>query len=124
MRRVEQIHDIAGVNDGLAQGALAKLAVAGIGGTAQGPDAPGVLAGNAGDAERNLAHLLGQAGDRFGVMKFGSRMDIFVPATASILVKVNDKVIGGVTVIARLRDCAKKADMVERARRHSTMSAY
>src|SRR5438552_11590164 len=44
------------------------------------------------------------AGDRFGVMKFGSRMDIFVPATASILVKVNDKVVGGVTVIVRLQD--------------------
>ena len=43
-----------------------------------------------------------QAGDRFGVMKFGSRMDIFVPANASIAVRVNDKVVGGVTVIARL----------------------
>jgi phosphatidylserine decarboxylase len=43
------------------------------------------------------------AGDRFGVMKFGSRMDIFVPASAAIAVQVNDKVVGGVTVIARLR---------------------
>ncbi len=43
-----------------------------------------------------------QAGDRFGVMKFGSRMDIFVPAAASVAVKVNDNVVGGVTVIARL----------------------
>ena len=42
------------------------------------------------------------AGDRFGVMKFGSRMDVFVPSTASIAVKVNDRVIGGVTIIARL----------------------
>jgi len=44
------------------------------------------------------------AGDRFGVMKFGSRMDVFIPATASIAVRVNDKVVGGVTVIARLHD--------------------
>ena len=43
-----------------------------------------------------------RAGERFGVMKFGSRMDIFVPATATLNVKVNEKVIGGVTVIARL----------------------
>ncbi len=43
-----------------------------------------------------------QAGDRFGVMKFGSRMDIFIPVHAAIAVKVNDKVVGGVTVIARL----------------------
>jgi len=45
-----------------------------------------------------------RAGDRFGVMKFGSRMDVFVPASASLAVKVNDKVVGGVTVIARLRN--------------------
>jgi phosphatidylserine decarboxylase len=43
------------------------------------------------------------AGDRFGVMKFGSRMDIFVPASAMLTVKVSDKVMGGVSVIARLR---------------------
>jgi hypothetical protein len=30
-------------------------------------------------------------------------MDIFVPASAEIAVRVNDKVVGGVTVIARLR---------------------
>lgn len=42
------------------------------------------------------------AGDRFGVMKFGSRMDIFLPARATLTVNVNDKVVGGVTVIARL----------------------
>ncbi len=43
-----------------------------------------------------------KAGDRFGVMKFGSRMDIFLPTTATVTAKVNDKVIAGVTVIARL----------------------
>jgi phosphatidylserine decarboxylase len=43
-----------------------------------------------------------QAGDRFGVMKFGSRMDVFLPASATPTVQVNDKVVGGVTVIARL----------------------
>jgi len=35
-------------------------------------------------------------------MKFGSRMDIFIPVSAAIAVTVNDKVVGGVTVIARL----------------------
>jgi phosphatidylserine decarboxylase len=44
------------------------------------------------------------AGERFGVMKFGSRMDIFVPASATLNVKVNEKVVGGVTVIARLAE--------------------
>lgn len=43
-----------------------------------------------------------KAGDRFGVMKFGSRMDVFLPASASITVTVGDRVVGGVTVIAEL----------------------
>ncbi len=43
-----------------------------------------------------------KAGDRFGVMKFGSRMDIFIPQTATVTAKVGDKVIGGVTVLAKL----------------------
>ena len=43
-----------------------------------------------------------QAGDRFGVMKFGSRMDVFVPKGTEITVKVGDRVVGAVTVIAVL----------------------
>lgn len=43
-----------------------------------------------------------RAGDRYGVMKFGSRMDVFVPTTARILVQVGQPVRGGETVIAML----------------------
>ena len=43
-----------------------------------------------------------RAGDRFGVMKFGSRMDVFVPQTAEIAVRVGQMVRGGETVIAVL----------------------
>ncbi len=43
-----------------------------------------------------------RAGDRFGVMKFGSRMDVFLPATASIRVHVGDIVRAGETIIAVL----------------------
>jgi phosphatidylserine decarboxylase len=42
------------------------------------------------------------AGDRFGVMKFGSRMDVFLPLTAALCVTVGEQVKGGETVIARL----------------------
>ena len=45
-----------------------------------------------------------KAGDRFGVMKFGSRMDVFLPRDAAIQTKVGDKVVGGVTVLAMLPD--------------------
>lgn len=43
-----------------------------------------------------------RAGDRFGIMKFGSRMDIFLPPSASIRVHVGQAVRGGETVIAVL----------------------
>jgi phosphatidylserine decarboxylase len=43
-----------------------------------------------------------KAGGRFGVMKFGSRMDIFLPAGSTIHTEVGAKVVGGVTVIATL----------------------
>jgi phosphatidylserine decarboxylase len=46
------------------------------------------------------------AGDRFGIMKFGSRMDVFLPPTATITVSVGEAVRGGETVIARLRTAA------------------
>jgi phosphatidylserine decarboxylase len=42
------------------------------------------------------------AGQRIGIMKFGSRMDVFLPAAANLRVSVGDKVVGGVTVIATL----------------------
>jgi phosphatidylserine decarboxylase len=41
-----------------------------------------------------------KAGERFGIMKFGSRMDVFLPQSAELKVKVGDSVVGGVTVIA------------------------
>jgi phosphatidylserine decarboxylase len=43
-----------------------------------------------------------RAGDRFGIMKFGSRMDVFLPPTATINVEVGQMVRGGETVIAVL----------------------
>ena len=43
-----------------------------------------------------------RAGDRFGIMKFGSRMDVFVPLDATVTVAVGDMVRGGETVIAML----------------------
>jgi phosphatidylserine decarboxylase len=43
------------------------------------------------------------AGQRFGIMKFGSRMDVFVPPTADVRVKIGDRVTAATTVIATLR---------------------
>lgn len=41
-------------------------------------------------------------GQRFGVMKFGSRIDLFLPTTARIAVKAGDRVVSGETTLATL----------------------
>ncbi|MCI0751833.1 MAG: phosphatidylserine decarboxylase family protein [Flammeovirgaceae bacterium] len=43
-----------------------------------------------------------EQGDEFGFIKFGSRVDIFLPVDASITVNIGDKTTGGKTVIAKL----------------------
>jgi phosphatidylserine decarboxylase len=41
-------------------------------------------------------------GERIGLMKFGSRMDVFLPAHAEITVAVGQQAVAGETVLARL----------------------
>ncbi len=42
-------------------------------------------------------------GERFGMIRFGSRTEIYFPLDAEVLVKVGDRVRGGSSIIARLR---------------------
>jgi len=42
------------------------------------------------------------AGERFGMIKFGSRVDILIKRSSKILVKLDQKVVGGETIIAEL----------------------
>lgn len=41
-----------------------------------------------------------RAGERFGMIKFGSRVDVFVPANAAVRVQVGDMSVAGETVLA------------------------
>ncbi|MBN2732624.1 MAG: phosphatidylserine decarboxylase family protein [Balneolaceae bacterium] len=43
-----------------------------------------------------------QAGKRFGMMKFGSRMDILVPAEVKVEVKKGDRTVAGETILAKI----------------------
>jgi phosphatidylserine decarboxylase len=43
-----------------------------------------------------------QRGERFGIMKFGSRIDLFLPRTFALKVRPGDRVVGGESVIATL----------------------
>jgi phosphatidylserine decarboxylase len=40
------------------------------------------------------------AGDRFGLIRFGSRVDVYLPAGTQVLIGVNSRAIAGETVIA------------------------
>lgn len=41
--------------------------------------------------------------DHMGFIKFGSRVDIFLPLDAEVLVKIGDKTTGGITEVAHLK---------------------
>jgi phosphatidylserine decarboxylase len=43
-----------------------------------------------------------QAGARFGMIKFGSRVDVLMPEDSEVVVALNDRTVAGSTVIARL----------------------
>jgi phosphatidylserine decarboxylase len=44
-----------------------------------------------------------QQGAEFGFIRFGSRVDLFLPLSAEILVKPGEKTVAGRTIIARLK---------------------
>src|SRR6266853_2923276 len=43
-------------------------------------------------------------GERFGMIRFGSRTELYLPLSATVLVKVGDHVSAGSTIIARLSE--------------------
>jgi len=43
-----------------------------------------------------------EAGERFGLIRFGSRTDCYMPRGTTLHVGVGDRVIGGVTVLGTL----------------------
>jgi phosphatidylserine decarboxylase len=44
-----------------------------------------------------------ETGQRYGLMKFGSRMDVYLPPDSTISVRAGERVLGGVTRLGRLR---------------------
>jgi phosphatidylserine decarboxylase len=38
-----------------------------------------------------------------GFIKFGSRLDLFIPSDAELRVSLNDRVLGGVSTVARYK---------------------
>lgn len=44
-----------------------------------------------------------KAGERFGIMKFGSRMDLLLPENIEITVKKGDRTVAGESIIGRIK---------------------
>lgn len=44
-----------------------------------------------------------EAGKRFGMIKFGSRVDVYVPKSATVNVVLNQKTVAGETIIAEMK---------------------
>lgn len=45
-----------------------------------------------------------KAGHEFGFIKFGSRMDVFLPLDTEVTCKIGDKTKGGIDVIAKMKE--------------------
>lgn len=58
-------------------------------------------------ARRIVCHLkagdIATAGEEFGMIRFGSRLDVFLPVDAEVKVKVGDKTVGKQTVLGILK---------------------
>jgi len=48
-----------------------------------------------------------KAGERFGMIKYGSRVDLFIPMTSEIYIKLHDQVRAGETIIGKMSDDEK-----------------
>lgn len=63
-------------------------------------------------ARRVVCHLREgqqvQRGERFGIIKFGSRLEVFVPMNAEIHVRLKEKMRAGETIIASLCEDSKE----------------
>jgi phosphatidylserine decarboxylase len=63
-----------------------------------------------------------ERGERIGLVRFGSRVDVWVPREAELLVKVGDRMKGGSSVIARWVAAAKSIGQREQQARDSEAS--
>ncbi len=45
-----------------------------------------------------------EIGEKYGLIKFGSRTDLLMPVNTEILVNIGDRVVGGETIIGRLNE--------------------
>ena len=43
-------------------------------------------------------------GQRMGLIRFGSRCDLYLPKSSEVLIKLGDKVLGGETILAKLSE--------------------
>ncbi|WP_322497892.1 phosphatidylserine decarboxylase [Candidatus Cyrtobacter comes] len=55
-----------------------------------------------------------QVGDRFGIIRFGSRVDVYLPQGIRPMVHVNQTMVGGETILANLLEEGKIIQFIEK----------
>ena len=55
-----------------------------------------------------------QAGERFGIIRFGSRMDVYLPNGVTPQVVIGQRMIGGETILADLKNAVSAREGVQR----------
>jgi phosphatidylserine decarboxylase len=60
-----------------------------------------------------------ERGERIGLVRFGSRMDVWLPSEAEIVVKLGDNVKGGSSILARMPETVGVRNLDTRSRKSS-----
>lgn len=64
-----------------------------------------------------------KAGDRYGIIRFGSRADLYLPQDVEIKVLIGQTMIGGETILAQIPDSKKPASKKPAAKKPSVAKA-
>ena len=76
---------------------------------------PGVLARRVVFWKQKGDHVA--MGEPIGLMKFSSRMDVIMPPEVEVTVKKGERVVGGITIIGRVRQSSGAPTQAERSPR-------
>ena len=63
-----------------------------------------------------------EAGSRFGIMKFGSRMDVLVPAEVEVTVKEGDSTVAGESVLGKIKTSQATDNSISESQSQTSVS--
>lgn len=64
-----------------------------------------------------------KAGNRFGMMKFGSRMDVLVPEEVKVMVQEGDRTVAGESILGKIKKSVHTKDQLKESQSQSSVSS-